>query len=262
MAEQCIQQEIIKCSRCKKKHFVSHFRVNRLGRRNKTCLDCNAQKKAADKRRRERIKSDPEQLAKKKAADKRYNQRYMERIKSDPEKLAKKKAADKRANQRYMERIKSDPEKLAKMKRQARKAQIAWWDRIKNDPEKKAAFYFKQCLATYKRDFPDDPRPAPTTRYETYIRRELYRRAERRRKSDEDGPEALARYDAYLARVTPEQAVNDWLELNDLTRFGDQLGAKGPEKTEAELAAAEERLAAIKVIRQNRRRLTRRCKQI
>ena len=50
MAEQCIQQEIIQCSRCKKKHFVSHFRVNRLGRRNKTCLDCNAQKKAADER--------------------------------------------------------------------------------------------------------------------------------------------------------------------------------------------------------------------
>jgi hypothetical protein len=204
MAEQGIQQEIIQCSRCKKKHFVTHFRVNRLGRRNKTCLDCCAQKKAANKR------------------------------------------------------IKSDPEKVAKMKRQAR----ARWDRIKSDPAKKAAFYLKQCLSYYKRDFPDDPRPAPTTRYETYIRRELYRRAERRQKSDEDGPEALARYDAYLARVTPEQAVNDWLELNDLTRFGDQLGAKGPEKTEAELAAAEERLAAIKVIRQNRRRLTRRCKQI
>ena len=196
MAEQGIQQEIIQCSRCKKKHFVTHFRVNRLGRRNKTCLDCNAQKKAANKR------------------------------------------------------IKSDPEKLAKMKRQAR----ARWDRIKSDPAKKAAFYLKQCLSYYKRDYPDDPRPAPTTRYETYIRRELYRRAERRQKSEELGPEALARYDAYLARVTPEQAVNDWLELNEFTRFGD---GNIPEKTEAERAAAAERLAAIKVIRENRRRFTR-----
>jgi hypothetical protein len=201
MAEQCIQQEIIKCSRCKKKHFVSHFRVNRLGRRNKTCLDCNAQKKAADKRRRERIKSDPDKIAK------------------------------------------------------ARKPKISWWDRIKNDPEKKAEFYLKRCLATYKRDFPDDPLPAPTTRYETYIRREVARRAKRRQKSKELGLEDLARYDAYLARVTPEQAVNDWLELNELTRFGD---GNIPEKTEA----AAERLAAIKVIRENRRRLSRRCKQI
>ena len=35
------QQETIRCSRCKKRFFENGFKVDRLGRRLKTCLECN-----------------------------------------------------------------------------------------------------------------------------------------------------------------------------------------------------------------------------
>ena len=80
MADNGIRQETIQCSRCKKRFFEDGFRVNRLGRRNKTCLECNAKKKAEV----ERAKQNPEKVAKMKVAGKvRW-----ERIKNDPERLA------------------------------------------------------------------------------------------------------------------------------------------------------------------------------
>ena len=41
-----IGQETIQCSRCKKRFFEDGFKVSRLGRRNKTCLECNVRAKA------------------------------------------------------------------------------------------------------------------------------------------------------------------------------------------------------------------------
>jgi len=46
MADKGNQQETIQCSRCKKRFFEDGFKVTRLGQRNKTCLECNARKKA------------------------------------------------------------------------------------------------------------------------------------------------------------------------------------------------------------------------
>jgi hypothetical protein len=41
------QQEIIKCTQCKKKFFPDGFKVNRLGVRNKTCLECAERRKTS-----------------------------------------------------------------------------------------------------------------------------------------------------------------------------------------------------------------------
>ena len=39
------QEETIRCSGCKKNFFADGFKVNRLGRRLKTCLECNDRQK-------------------------------------------------------------------------------------------------------------------------------------------------------------------------------------------------------------------------
>jgi hypothetical protein len=46
------ERESIQCTACKKRFFEEGFKVNRLGRRLKTCLECNAR----DKAKRERNK--------------------------------------------------------------------------------------------------------------------------------------------------------------------------------------------------------------
>ena len=48
------EQETIQCSRCKKKFFEDGFKVDRLGHRLKTCLECNARRRAAAQRHRAR----------------------------------------------------------------------------------------------------------------------------------------------------------------------------------------------------------------
>ena len=99
MADNGIQQETIQCSRCKKRFFEDGFRVNRLGRRNKTCLECNAKKKA----QLERAKQDPEKVAKMKATD---NARW-ERIKEDHELLAARRLQQVLGS--YMQEFPDDP---------------------------------------------------------------------------------------------------------------------------------------------------------
>ena len=41
------QQEAIQCSRCHKRFYADGFKVDRLGRRLKTCLECNGTKKSS-----------------------------------------------------------------------------------------------------------------------------------------------------------------------------------------------------------------------
>jgi hypothetical protein len=48
------EQETIQCSRCKKRFFADDFKVTRLGRRLKTCLECNARGRAAAHRHQAR----------------------------------------------------------------------------------------------------------------------------------------------------------------------------------------------------------------
>ena len=52
MADNVNQQETIRCSRCKKRFFEDGFKVNRLGRRLKTCLECNERVKVEQERYR------------------------------------------------------------------------------------------------------------------------------------------------------------------------------------------------------------------
>lgn len=40
------ERKTYQCSRCKKKFFEDGFKINRLGRRLKTCLECSASKAA------------------------------------------------------------------------------------------------------------------------------------------------------------------------------------------------------------------------
>ena len=47
MADNGNQQETIRCSRCKKNFFADGFKVNRLGRRLKTCIECCASRNAS-----------------------------------------------------------------------------------------------------------------------------------------------------------------------------------------------------------------------
>ena len=47
-------KEEIKCGGCHKKFHADGYKVNRLGRRLKTCLECNARRPAAMKRYNER----------------------------------------------------------------------------------------------------------------------------------------------------------------------------------------------------------------
>mmetsp|Transcript_33820 Transcript_33820/g.39766 ORF Transcript_33820/g.39766 Transcript_33820/m.39766 type:complete len:212 (-) Transcript_33820:129-764(-) len=46
-----MNQEIIKCTQCKKKFFPDGFKISRLGVRNRTCLECGQRRKAAAERR-------------------------------------------------------------------------------------------------------------------------------------------------------------------------------------------------------------------
>jgi len=68
--------ETIQCTTCRKCFFEDGFKVNRLGRRLKTCLECNTRDKAS----RERDKQEPEKVGKKQAV--------WWRLKNNPEQLA------------------------------------------------------------------------------------------------------------------------------------------------------------------------------
>ena len=69
------EREVIQCTKCKKRFHADGFRVNRLGRRNKTCLEC------AERRVREleRVRVDPERYERWKAKKRAANARYFER---------------------------------------------------------------------------------------------------------------------------------------------------------------------------------------
>jgi len=84
MADNGNEQETIRCTRCKKLWFVDGFRVNRLGRRNTTCLECCTKKKVD----RERVMQDPAKAAKMKAAAAIYSARSYELVKNDATLLA------------------------------------------------------------------------------------------------------------------------------------------------------------------------------
>ncbi len=84
MADNGNEQETIKCTRCKKLWFVDGFRVNRMGRRNTTCLECNTKKKAY----REQVMQDPVKATKMKAAAAICSVRQYELVKHDATLLA------------------------------------------------------------------------------------------------------------------------------------------------------------------------------
>lgn len=46
---------LYKCTRCHKKHFANAYRINRLGRRLKTCNDCVVSKTVYSEKHRERL---------------------------------------------------------------------------------------------------------------------------------------------------------------------------------------------------------------
>ena len=57
MADNVNQEKTIRCSRCKKHFFADGFKVNRLGRRLKTCLECNDRLCSRGRRYEERKQS-------------------------------------------------------------------------------------------------------------------------------------------------------------------------------------------------------------
>ena len=59
------------------------------------------------------------------------------------------------------------------------------WDRLKSDPDKIAARRLYQVLQKYRKDYPDDPNPPPTTGADVTARRIMNNTERRRRESEE-----------------------------------------------------------------------------
>lgn len=85
---------------------------------------------------KEKLKNDPEKLAKYKAQKKEQNARYRAAVKADPERLAAQKAKQKENHERYQAALKADPEKMAAHKAKQKECQANYHARVKADPEK------------------------------------------------------------------------------------------------------------------------------
>jgi hypothetical protein len=180
--------ETIQCSCCKKRFFTDGFKVNRLGRRNKTCLECNARSKALRENR------DPEKMAKAKAAKAIKDKASYVTLKNDQVLMAARQLYQVLTN--YTREFPDDPtppttKEEVEKKRDQHRLRVAVANYIQDFPEdtfaprlgnwtwagmrnRQWSFQLQREFTEYVRDYPNDPSP-PKTRYELGVKKDVQR---------------------------------------------------------------------------------------
>ncbi len=154
--------------RCYKRFFVDGFKVNRLGRRNKTCLECTARSKADRERRTKQPKIVPEpedHLARQERVKndvKRFEaeqlQRVLDMYRSEfPHEVDQPTTEKEVRNRRTQHRFQAAVAKYAKEFPEDTNAALIT-TRVALD-NRKRYYQLRRDFANYARDHPNDPNP-------------------------------------------------------------------------------------------------------